>query len=187
MFSRSLIAMTRPGHPWLMRIRSRPILLAALCGFVVALTVWFTNGLSWGTGYATTRLLLAGHGSSMTFGPAKFIATLATALSGAPGGIFAPSLSVGAGLGQLMAHFFLTSPAGAIVLPLFATALITDAVSAMICKHKLYHPLTRQFRPSTPPEALENGINQRGYPRRPKRQLSGKVLTCLKVWNVVGW
>ena len=31
-FSRSLIAMTRPGHPWLMRIRSRPVLLAGLCG-----------------------------------------------------------------------------------------------------------------------------------------------------------
>jgi H+/Cl- antiporter ClcA len=185
LFSRSLIAMTRPGHPWLMRIRSRPVLLAALCGFVVALTGWATNGLSWGTGYATTRALLAGHGASMSFGPAKFIATLATALSGAPGGIFAPSLSVGAGLGQVIAQLFPSSPAGAIVLlgmvgyftgvvrapmtaviimmemtadrtmilPLFATALIADAVSAMICKHKLYHALSRQFRATTMPEA----------------------------------
>ena len=177
-FSRSLIAMTRPGHPWLMRIRSRPVLLAGLCGFVVALTGWATNGLSWGTGYETTRLLLAGHNASMTFGPAKFISTIATALSGAPGGIFAPSLSVGAGLGQLISYLFPGGPAGAIVLlgmvgyftgvvrapmtsviimmemtadrtmilPLFATALIADAVSAMICRHKLYHALSRQFR-----------------------------------------
>ena len=173
LFSRSLIAMTLPGHPWLMVIRSRPVLLAALCGFVVALTGWATNGLSWGTGYETTKMLLAGHGASLSFGPAKFVSTVATALSGAPGGIFAPSLSVGAGLGQLM-----SSPAGAIVLlgmvgyftgvvrapmtsviimmemtadrtmilPLFATALIADAVSAKICKHKLYHALSRQFR-----------------------------------------
>ena len=184
LFSRSLIAMTRPGHPWLMRIRSRPVLLAALCGFVVALTGWATNGLSWGTGYETTKLLLAGHGASTSFAPAKFIATLATALSGAPGGIFAPSLSVGAGLGQLIAQLFPNNPSGAIVLlgmvgyftgvvrapmtsviimmemtadrtmilPLFATALIADAVSAMICKHKLYHALSRQFRSNTSPE-----------------------------------
>jgi len=32
------------------------------------------------------------------------------------------------------------------ILPLFATALIADAVSAKICKHKLYHALSRQFR-----------------------------------------
>jgi H+/Cl- antiporter ClcA len=180
-FSHSLIAMTRPGHPWFMVIRSRPLLLAALCGFVVALTGWATNGLSWGTGYETTRLLLAGHAASFTFGPAKFVSTIATALSGAPGGIFAPSLSVGAGLGQLISSLFPNSPPGAIVLlgmvgyftgvvrapltaviimmemtadrtmilPLFATALIADAVSAMICPHKLYHALSTQFREGT--------------------------------------
>jgi H+/Cl- antiporter ClcA len=183
-FSRILIAMARPGHSWLTRIRARPILLAVLCGLVVAATGWVTNGLSWGTGYETTRQLLAGGGSSMAFGPAKFIATLATALSGAPGGIFAPSLSVGAGLGQLIANFFPDSPAGAIVLlgmvgyftgvvrapmtaviimmemtadrtmilPLFATALIADAVSTLICRDKLYHALSRQFLSNTAPD-----------------------------------
>lgn len=177
LFSRSLIAMTRPGAPWLMRLRSRPVVLAAVCGLVVALTGWSTNGLSWGTGYETTKALLAGHSASMIFGPAKFIATLATALSGAPGGIFAPSLSVGAGLGQMISVAFPNSPAGAIVLlgmvgyftgvvrapmtaviimmemtadrtmilPLFATALIADAVSAAICQPKLYHALSSQF------------------------------------------
>jgi len=112
LFSRSLVAMTLPGHPWLMVLRSRPVLLAALCGFVVALTGWASHGLSWGTGYETTRALLSGHAAAMSFGPAKFISTIATALSGAPGGIFAPSLSVGAGLGQLISALFPTSPAG---------------------------------------------------------------------------
>lgn len=181
-FSRILIAMTLPGHPRLMRIRSRPVLFAAICGLVVATTGLATNGLTWGTGYETTKLLLTGQGSSVIFGPAKFIANLATALSGAPGGIFAPSLSVGAGLGQLISNFFPSSPGGAIVLlgmvgyftgvvrapmtaviimmemtadrtmilPLFATALIADAVSAMICRRKLYHTLSGQFRPSFP-------------------------------------
>ena len=183
-FSRILIAATWPRHPVLIRIRSRPVMFAAGCGLVVAITGCVTNGLTWGTGYETTKLLLVGHGSTMSFGPAKFISTLATALSSAPGGIFAPSLSVGAGLGQLISSVFPNSPSGAVVLlgmvgyftgvvrapmtaviimmemtadrtmilPLFATALIADAVSTMICRQKLYHALSGQFR-STSHEA----------------------------------
>ncbi len=179
LFSRSLIAMTGPApHPWVAKVRSRPIVFAAACGLVVALAGWATQGLSWGTGYETTRHLLAGDHTSIAFGAAKFVVTLATALSGAPGGIFAPSLSVGAGLGQLVAALFPGSPAGAIVLlgmvgyftgvvrapmtsviimmemtadrtmilPLFATALIADAVSAAVCKPKLYHALSQAFK-----------------------------------------
>ena len=193
LFARALIAMTgrgsAPGNRLIMALRSRPVLFAALCGLVVAITGWATDGLSWGTGYDTTRHLLAGDSASLTFGPAKFIATLATALSGAPGGIFAPSLSVGAGLGQLIAALFPGSATGAIVLlgmvgyftgvvrapmtaviimmemtadrtmilPLFASALIADAVSAWVCPHKLYHALSRQFHaePKTTVTATE--------------------------------
>ena len=46
----------------------------------------------------------------------KFMATWITSWSGVPGGIFAPSLSVGAGFGQLITTLFPDSPAGAIVL-----------------------------------------------------------------------
>ena len=184
LFARSLIVMTRPGPPWLMLIKSRPVMFATFCGLVVAITGWATQGLTWGTGYDTTRQLLTGHSLSMMFGPAKFIASLATALSGAPGGIFAPSLAVGAGLGQMISGFFPSSAAGAVVLlgmtgyftgvvrapmtaviimmemtadrtmilPLFATALIADAVSAMICRHKLYHALSNPFRSTKMPQ-----------------------------------
>lgn len=176
-FSRSLIAVGQSQHGWLTAIRSRPVVLAAVCGLIVAITGWLSNGLSWGTGYETTRHLLMGHGAPVFFGPAKLVATLATALSGAPGGIFAPSLSVGAGLGQLIAMILPGNSAGAVVLlgmvgyftgvvrapmtsviimmemtadrtmilPLFATALIADAVSAMVCREKLYHALSRPF------------------------------------------
>ena len=178
LFSRSLIALASPAQTWLAPLRARPIMFAALCGLIVALAGWATDGLSWGTGYETTRHLLAGDHASLAFGPAKFVVTLATALSGAPGGIFAPSLSVGAGLGQLMSMLFAGSPAGGpgllgmvgyftgvvrapmtsviimmemtadrtMILPLFATALIADAVSAVVCRPKLYHALSEQFR-----------------------------------------
>lgn len=178
LFASALVAMA--GSRWrvVVALRSRPLLLALGCGLVVAVTGMLTHGLSWGTGYETTRGLLGGRAASLAFGPAKFVATLATALSGAPGGIFAPSLSVGAGLGQALALLFPNDPAGAVVLlgmagyftgvvrapltaviimaemtgsramilPLFATALIADAVSARVCRHKLYHALSKPFR-----------------------------------------
>jgi H+/Cl- antiporter ClcA len=43
-----------------------------------------------------------GRDVPLWFGAAKFAATLATAVSGLPGGIFAPSLSIGAGIGDML-------------------------------------------------------------------------------------
>lgn len=115
LFARAMVAMAWSGAPWLARIKARPLVLAGGCGLVVAITGILSDGLSWGTGYETTRALLEGHHTSLAFGPAKLISTLATALSGAPGGIFAPSLSVGAGLGQALAMAFSAQGSGAIV------------------------------------------------------------------------
>ncbi|MDE2412506.1 MAG: chloride channel protein [Sphingomonadales bacterium] len=116
LFARLLIAgrsLPRGPFAWL---RNRPVLFAALCGLIVAITGIASDGLTWGTGYQETRTLLAGGDLPIGFGPARFIATTATALSGAPGGIFAPSLSTGAGLGQLLSTLFPAGHSGAIVL-----------------------------------------------------------------------
>lgn len=115
LFSRALIGMAFSQSRVLLKVRAHPILLAAGCGLVVALTGLATSGSSWGTGYDTTKVLLAGGDASLLFGPGKFVSTLATALSGAPGGIFAPSLSVGAGVGQLLAAGYPGDAPGAIV------------------------------------------------------------------------
>lgn len=115
LFSRLLIAMSGSQRPLFATLRRRPVLFAAGCGLVVAITGLLTEGSSWGTGYDTTRHLLAGGEATLLFGPGKFLSTLATALSGAPGGIFAPSLSVGAGVGQLLAELFPGDAPGAIV------------------------------------------------------------------------
>lgn len=37
-----------------------------------------------------------------SFAPLKFMATLASTVSGIPGGLFAPSLAVGAGMGSVI-------------------------------------------------------------------------------------
>jgi len=182
LFSRALIAQAWSHWPAFAKLRAHPVLLALGCGVIVAATGIATGGLSWGTGYETTRALLSGQHAPATFGVAKFVATLATAMSGAPGGIFAPSLSVGAGLGQLIALVFPGDAPGAIVLlgmigyftgvvrapltaviimmemtddrtmilPLLASALIADRVSGAVCRQKLYHALSRQFRQPDP-------------------------------------
>jgi len=128
-FSRCLVAMATSERRLFVLARSHPLKVALACGIVVAGAGLASGGASWGTGYETTRELLSGGQASIAFGPAKFIATLATALSGAPGGIFAPSLSVGAGLGQLVSFFAKGEPSGALVL-LGVAAYFTGVVRA---------------------------------------------------------
>jgi H+/Cl- antiporter ClcA len=76
------------------------LLWAFACGLVVALIGLATDGATFGTGYTQARGAVEGGTLGFLFWPAKFAATLVTAWSGIPGGIFAPSLAVGAGLGS---------------------------------------------------------------------------------------
>ncbi len=94
-------------------VRDRPILFAALCGLVLALI-----GLaSHGTSYAEARHLVDGSVHfPASFFAWKFAASLVSYCSGIPGGIFAPSLSVGAGIGGWIAVYLPHSPPGAVVL-----------------------------------------------------------------------
>jgi len=84
--------------------RGRPVLFAAACGLLVAAVGTACGGLTYGTGYTEARSILTG-GVHLPwyYGPARALATLGTYLSGMPAGLLAPSLSVGAGLGQLAA------------------------------------------------------------------------------------
>lgn len=116
LFSRALVALSASKLTPARWMREHPLLVAGICGVVVAVTGYVSEGISWGTGYDITHDLLSGHAAPLMFGPAKFISSLATALSGAPGGIFAPSLSVGAGLGQLLSLFTPGTPSATMVL-----------------------------------------------------------------------
>ena len=64
-----------------------------------------TNGATFGSGYAYTRAMLEGQEHvSAAYVLFKFIATWLTAWSGVPAGIFAPSLAIGAALGNDVAQ-----------------------------------------------------------------------------------
>lgn len=87
--------------------RKRPIAFAAACGFIVALLGVATHAATYGTGYALGRGILQGElitgwGCAM----AKFLATVLSSISGLPGGLFSPSLAVGATLGSAIAPWF---------------------------------------------------------------------------------
>ena len=83
--------------------RERPIAFAALCGFVIAVVGIVSGGTTFGSGYAEARGLLDGHERLSAFYPfLKMVSMVASYLPGIPGGIFAPSLSIGAGFGNLL-------------------------------------------------------------------------------------
>jgi H+/Cl- antiporter ClcA len=83
--------------------RERPIAFAALCGFVIAVVGIVSGGTTFGSGYAEARGLLDGHEQLSVFYPfLKMVSMVGSYLPGIPGGIFAPSLSIGAGFGNLL-------------------------------------------------------------------------------------
>jgi H+/Cl- antiporter ClcA len=101
LFSRALGELIGPTQNPVSRWRrAHPIWFAAICGLIAAGAALVSGGMTYGAGYEEAKSLLAGSGEhSMLFSGSKFIASLAAAASGAPGGIFAPSLAIGAGIG----------------------------------------------------------------------------------------
>ena len=99
-------------------MRKNPVLFAGAVGFVIALMGVFTHGSIYGSGKDIAVNLLNGSGddTSIFYGLWKLLATLLSFISGIPGGIFAPSLSAGAGFGHMMSYFFASHYAGAVIL-----------------------------------------------------------------------
>jgi H+/Cl- antiporter ClcA len=109
-FSRLLQAsLAGKGRDAMSRLRNgRPVLFAGVCGLLVALIGVVSAGATFGSGYSHTRDMLAGQESlPALFLLLKFAATWLTTWSGVPAGIFAPSLAIGAAIGNdiaLMLH-----------------------------------------------------------------------------------
>ncbi len=103
LFARLLIvSLGGTGTDRLSRWRAaHPVRFAAGCGLAVALIGLATAGATFGSGYEYTRGMLEGRAEvPAVYLLFKFIATWLTAWSGVPAGIFAPSLSIGAALGN---------------------------------------------------------------------------------------
>ncbi len=83
------------------RMLRRPILVPMAIGLAIGLLGWVSSGQTLGTGFVEAKGMLI-HGEQMEwyYAPLRLLATGLTLLSGIPGGLFDPSLSVGAGFGQ---------------------------------------------------------------------------------------
>ncbi|WP_066273138.1 chloride channel protein [Hydrogenophaga palleronii] len=122
--------------------RKRPVVFAALCGLAVAVIAVVSDGSAVGGGHEHTRQLLDHVGGAepsqhqpLLFTGLKFIASWLSAWAGVPGGLFGPSLSIGAGLGADVA-WLLDSPHGAALIALgmcgFLAAVTQTPITAMI-------------------------------------------------------
>ena len=102
-FSRLLQAsLGGKGRDFMSRLRgARPVLFAGVCGLVVGVIGFVSNGATFGSGYTYTRDMVAGVETlPALFLLLKFVATWLTTWSGVPAGIFAPSLAIGAAIGN---------------------------------------------------------------------------------------
>jgi len=114
LFSSALVAGSGRIAPL---ISAYPYRVALACGLTVAVVGVISGNMIHGTGYRETASILGNHAEADFMYPFyKMVATLASYLSGIPGGIFAPSLSVGAGLGADLAPLFPTVPIAAMAI-----------------------------------------------------------------------
>jgi H+/Cl- antiporter ClcA len=133
LFSRALIVAARGLPGWAGRVIIRyPVCFAALCGLLLAIIGTASGGQTYGTGYAQARDMVEGHSTlPAVYALLKLAATVVSYISGIPGGIFAPSFSIGAALGSVLAPLVQGAPVGAMIL-LGMTAYFSGVVQAPI-------------------------------------------------------
>ncbi|HIM54911.1 MAG TPA: chloride channel protein [Gammaproteobacteria bacterium] len=82
------------------------IIIAVVLGFIVASFNYLSTGQVAGSGKDEVLLMLGGTGLGLDFVAMKYFATLTSLASTIPGGLFMPSISIGAGIGSEAASFY---------------------------------------------------------------------------------
>ena len=140
---RDFVALTKPRVMTL-------VVFTGLCGLLVAVCGLLSDGSVFGTGYAEAQAVLDGQQMPWLFGPLKLVATILSTISGIPGGIFSPSLSVGAGIGHDLSALLPGMPIDTLAILCMAAYLagvvqapLTSAVivSEMTADHSLILPI----------------------------------------------
>jgi H+/Cl- antiporter ClcA len=134
--------------PEFLKLPSQPWKRALYCGILCAAIGIYSKGTTAGSGYEITRQFLESASVQQwpfSFWAAKFCTTTLSYLSGMAGGIFSPSLSIGAGIGFSVAklcHFanfkvcallgMVAFFSGAIQAPLTAVVIIMEMTDQQI-------------------------------------------------------
>ncbi len=129
-----------PGRAGVL-IKTYPIPFAVLCGLLIVLCAMAGHVDIYGTGYEQARAILRGDDSAAAFAPLKLIATALSSVSGIPGGLFSPSLSVGAGIGRNLATLLPNVPI-AVLGVLCMAAYLTGVVQAPITSFVIVSEMT---------------------------------------------
>lgn len=123
-------------------IKRYPVLFAMICGLGVAICGLNGDHSIYGTGYAQARAVVHADGAiDYWFGPLKFLATTISAISGIPGGVFSPSLAIGAGLASALSLVFHSAPLGALAL-IGMVSYLTGVVQAPITSFVIVSEMT---------------------------------------------
>lgn len=107
LFSLIVLKATRRIRRWnALQPLPRALVVAGLCGLAVAAIGIASGGLTFGTGYDQARGAIEGTPLPWFFFVEKLAAGILSTISGIPGGLFAPSLAVGAGVGSSLGLIF---------------------------------------------------------------------------------
>lgn len=151
-FSRLLIASSRglPGRLGEFAV-ARPIAFAAYCGLATAVVGLLTGGMTYGTGYSESKSALEGTAALPAyFMLAKLLVIWLAFVSRIPGGVFAPALAVGAGLGADLALFLPEEQHGAVLvlgMVAFLSAMTQAPITSLVivmemtANHQMLLPL----------------------------------------------
>ncbi|TDV23306.1 voltage-gated chloride channel [Paraburkholderia caballeronis] len=93
---------------WLFALRKdRPVAFGAVCGLFIAVIGVASGGHLFGSGYTEAREMLEGRAHLGAAYPLlKMASMIGSYLPGTPGGLFAPSLAIGAGIGNALHMVF---------------------------------------------------------------------------------
>lgn len=187
LFSRILIIMARGLRGGFGRtIKRYPLGFALFCGLAVAVCGLISGDTIYGTGYTQVKAALeSGSPPPESFGILKFLATTFASISGIPGGIFSPSLAVGAGLGANIASLFHGAPlapimllgmvsyfAGVVQAPITAFVIVTEMtdnhamVVPVMAAALIAHATSRVVCEEGVYHALAKGFIEKGTPLR---------------------
>ena len=184
-FSRILLAFAAHGLPGRVGIymRARPVRFAATCGFALALIGLASGGAVYGSGYDEAKHLLEGSGDvTAAYGLWKMLATFVSFISGIPGGLFAPSLSTGAGIGHVVAQLLTQADAGALIV-IGMAAYFAGVVQAPITAFVIVMEMTDNHQMVVPlmlATLLANAISRVVCPRPLYKALADSYLARMR-------
>jgi H+/Cl- antiporter ClcA len=119
------------------------LFIAFSLGFIVAIFNFISNGLIAGSGHMEVKQLLNSEPLGWGFVVTKYFATLSSLISTIPGGLFMPTISIGAGLGSELSFLYNLNPqiiiiltmvsylSGTIRAPLTSTLVILEMTNTL--------------------------------------------------------